>query len=377
MAMTPLTRDELVRRHPAREALRDTDLPIRFQQLPVSVKPGVRVFPPPVEGKLIERPDRALLSEARRRAVERFGTGLGNLNAEQLSDMSREIAARLAQISRVEARGVDGYLPDHLPFKPILPELGDHRRVRPFVGPKVGLNLDRLRPGEFQATTIFPPDQRYLFEDTSFPWCTTGRVDVTGGSGSGTLVGPRHLLCASHMMTWNADNSVNQITFTPSYFDGTAPFGTSGIIHWYAYRKVVGPTLSVEDTEEDYVVLVLEQRLGDLCGWMGTRGYDSGWNGQASWDHIGYPGDLGGAARPSFQGSIAVDNTVGGSSDEYLAHKADVWPGQSGGPFFAWFDNEPWPRVVGVQSAQNASTNSAGGGTFVSNLVIQALTDFP
>jgi V8-like Glu-specific endopeptidase len=309
--------------------------------------------------------------------VERFGTGLENLGADQLADMSREIAARLAQIGRVEAKGTDGFIPDHLPFKPVLPELEERMRVRPFIGPQTGLNLDRLRPGEFQATTIFAPDQRYLFSDTSFPWCTTGRADVTGGWGSGALVGPRHLLCASHMMTWNADGSVNQVTFTPSYFDGTAPFGNSGIIHWYAYRKVVGPTLSVDDTEEDYVVLVLDQRLGDLCGWMGTRGYDSGWNGQATWDHIGYPGDLGGGTRPCYQSSIAIDSTIGSSSDEYLAHKADIWPGQSGGPFFAWFDNEPWPRVVGVQSGQNPSTNSAGGGSFVGNLVSQALTDFP
>jgi V8-like Glu-specific endopeptidase len=179
------------------------------------------------------------------------------------------------------------------------------------------------------------------------------------------------------MMTWNPDNTVNQVTFTPSYYNGNAPFGNAGIIHWYAYRKVVGPTLSVADTEEDYVCLVLDQRLGDLCGWMGTIGYDTSWNGLTDWDHIGYPGDLGGGTEPSFQGSIAINWTVGGSSDEYLAQQADVWPGQSGGPFFDWFDSNPWPSVVGVQSAQNSSTNSAGGGNDIPNMVNQARSDFP
>ena len=249
--------------------------------------------------------------------------------------------------------------------------------MRPFIGPRVWQCFDRLKPGEFQATTIFPPDQRYLFDDTSFPWCATGRVDTGGGGwGSGCLVGPRHLLCASHMMTWNPDNTVNEVTFTPSYFDGNAPFGNAGIIHWYAYRKVVGPTLSVADTEEDYVCLVLDQRLGDLCGWMGTRGYDTGWNGLTDWDHIGYPGDLSGGTRPSFQGSISIDSTIGPTADEYLAERADVWPGQSGGPFFAWFGNDPWPSVVGVQSAQNSSTNSAGGGNDIPIMVNQARNDF-
>ena len=373
----PLSRDEVARRHPARPALREPELAVRFRPMPAPPKPGVRVFPPPVSGGLLERPDRAAVSEVLRGASKRFGARLEDLPADQLRELSSEIAERLAQVSRIQANGTEGFLPDHLPFKPVLPQLEERRRVRPFIGPRAGLQLGRLQPGEFQATTIFPPDQRYLFDDTSFPWCTTGRVDVTGGWGSGTLVGPRHLLCASHMMTWNPDNTVNQVTFTPSYFDGNAPFGNAGIIHWYAYRKVVGPTLSVADTEEDYVCLVLDQRLGDLCGWMGTRGYDSSWDGLTDWDHIGYPGDLGGGTRPSFQGSISIDSTIGGSSDEYLAQKADIWPGQSGGPFFDWFGSDPWPSVVGVQSAQNSSTNSAGGGNYIPDMVNQARSDFP
>ena len=377
MLKHPIAKDEIARLHPARPALREPDLPVSFVPTLKSSKPGVRVFPPPVRGKMLERPDRAAVSEVLRGSSKRFGARLEDLSPSQLTELSRELAERLAQVSRIRANGTEGFLPDHLPFKPTLPQLEEHRRVRPFIGQRVEMRFGHLQANEFQATTIFPPDQRYLFDDTSFPWCTTGRVDVTGGWGSGTLVGPRHLLCASHMMTWNPDNTVNQVTFTPSYFDGNAPFGNAGIIHWYAYRKVVGPTLSVADTEEDYVCLVLDQRLGDLCGWMGTRGYDSSWNGLTDWDHIGYPGDLGGGTRPSFQGSISIDSTIGGSSDEYLSQKADVWPGQSGGPFFDWFGSDPWPSVVGVQSAQNSSNNSAGGGNDIPNMVNQARADFP
>ena len=279
-------------------------------------------------------------------------------------------------IARVQEseRHLEGFLPDHLALNPVGPPQMDERlRIRRTFDP-----LAKLGNNQFMATTIFPPDQRRAFSDTSFPWCTVGRVDTSGGGwGSGALIGPRHLLCASHMMTWNPDNTVNQVTFTPSYFGGSAPFGNSGIIHWYAYRKVVGPNLSVADVEEDYVVLVLNNRLGDICGWMGSRGYDSGWNGLAAWDHIGYPQDIAGGAQPTFQGGLPIDNTLGGSDDEYLAHKADVIPGQSGGPFFGWWAGESWPRVVGVQSGQNSSTNSAGGGNDIPNLVNQARTDFP
>ncbi|WP_157754852.1 trypsin-like serine peptidase [Ralstonia syzygii] len=178
------------------------------------------------------------------------------------------------------------------------------------------------------------------------------------------------------MMTWNPDNTVNQVTFTPSYFDGNAPFGNCGIVHWYAYRKVVGPTLNIDDIEEDYVVLVLSQRLGDLCGWMGTRGYSTQWNGLADWSHIGYPGDISGGTRPTFQGGIAIDKIDGSATDEAEEHRADIFPGQSGGPFFAWWSGEAWPRVTGVQSAQNSRTNLAGGGNDIPNLVNLARSEF-
>lgn len=331
----PLTGAELERQLKPRPALRKIEFRPRFEVPHAAHEPGVRVFPPPVEGRLLERP-------------------------------------RVEVARPVEDKGVEGHLPDHLPLNPHRPTMDDRLRRPPFFD-------SLLEPGGDRhiATTIFAPDQRYVFSDTSFPWCTAGKVDTGGGWGSGVLVGPRHLLCASHMMTWNPNNTVNQVTFTPSFFDGNAPFGNSGIVHWYAYRKVVGPILGNDDIAEDYVCLVLEQRLGDICGWMGTRGYDSAWNGLAVWSHIGYPGDLTGGRRPTYQGGIPIDGTAGSSADEDLWHKGDVWPGQSGGPYFAWFANESWPRACGVQSGQNPVTNSAGGGYFVSNLVLQALHDFP
>jgi V8-like Glu-specific endopeptidase len=341
MEKPPLTPRQLKRALQARPALRKSDLHITFEPPIHPPTPGARVFPAPVKGTFLERAARSRKSAA--------GTEIDD--------------NRLA-----------GYLPDHLALNPHTPDMDKQLRRKTFFDP-----MRKLKRGEYMATTIFPPDQRRVFSDTSFPWCTVGRVDVTGGSGSGALVGPRHLLCASHMMTWNPDNTVNQVTFTPSYFDGNAPFGNSGIVHWYAYRKVVGPNLTVDDTQMDYVVLVLNNRLGDVCGWMGTRGYSDSWNGLSVWSHIGYPGDLTGSARPTFQNGISIDSTEGGDdpTDEGLLQKADVWPGQSGGPFFGWWSGEPWPRVTGVQSGQNSQTNTAGAGNDIPNLVIAALNDFP
>jgi V8-like Glu-specific endopeptidase len=369
----PLSRQQLAERLKPRPALKRAEFALPYVEPPRSPEPGVRVFAPPVSGTLIERPDRAVRIEEnedlrRRRRVER-----DELDGAERRELDAAVERRLQQIAQTEKDGVPGYLPDHLALNPLQPEMDEKLEVRRFFAP-----LDEIPKGMSLVTTIFPPDQRRVFSDTRYPWCTTGRVDSGGGGfGSGTLVGPRHLLCASHMMVWNPDNSVNQVTFTPSYFDGNAPFGNSGIVHWYAYRKVVGPFITNDDIAEDYVVLVLEQRLGDICGWMGTRGYDSGWNGLAVWDHIGYPADLFGGARPTFQNDIPIDSTAGSGFDEDLFHRGDVFPGQSGGAYFAWFGSEPGPRACGVQSGQNTSTNSAGGGSFISSLVIRARADFP
>src|SRR3546814_7963669 len=76
-----------------------------------------------------------------------------------------------------------------------------------------------------RATTVFAPENRYTFSDTSFPWCTMGRVDTAGGWASGALVGPRHLLTCSHAMVWGSGNTAGWVRFRSYFFDGNAPLG--------------------------------------------------------------------------------------------------------------------------------------------------------
>ena len=229
-----------------------------------------------------------------------------------------------------------------------------------------------------RATTVFPPEDRFTFSDTAYPWSTVGRVDVSGGYASGVMVGPRHLLTVSHAMNWQSGNSIGWVRFRPSYFDGNAPFGDAWAIRWYAYKKVFGPTIDRSEGRQDYVVLVLDRRIGDTTGWMGSRTYSDSWDGSAYWRHIGYPGDLAGGQRPSYERDIALDGSFwDGASHQRIWHQGDVWPGQSGGPFFAWWSGESFPRVVSVQSGENSDENSASGGSRMVDLIIRARNEFP
>lgn len=267
-----------------------------------------------------------------------------------------------------------GHLPGHLALDPV-----PRRVARDLVAkPRIHGMLKRTR-GTNEPTTIFNPDDRYLFQDTRYPWCTTGRVDTPGGQASGTMVGPRHLLTCSHAIQWKSDGTAGWVKFTPSYFDGSAPFGEAWGTRVYFYNKADGSDgMSRNEEQYDYVVVVLGTRMGDLTGWMGGRSWSDDWDDESWWRHIGYPGDLSSGQRPSYQRDIAMDGSFWDrEAHTRIFHKGDVWPGQSGGSFFAWWRGESYPSVVAVQSAHNSSENIASGGSDMISLIIKARNDHP
>jgi V8-like Glu-specific endopeptidase len=266
---------------------------------------------------------------------------------------------------------LSGFVPDHLPFAPSLKHIVSARRTI------FDVDGSRIK----RPTTVFAPDDRRIFQDTSHPWSTVGLVQTPHGTGSGVMIGPRHLLTVSHVIDWNVAPpfAANWVKFTPSYFDGSEPFGHAFSTNIYWFNKDSGDN-TIDQTEEqfDYVVVVLDSRIGEQTGWMGARGYSDSWDGLNVWSHMGYPGDLNNGQRPSFQGGFPMDGSDSEpDTHEAITHKADVFPGQSGGPMFGWWDGDVGPRAVGTQSWQTSDENGASGGGDLDELVIQARTDHP
>ena len=264
------------------------------------------------------------------------------------------------------AKQLTGYVPDHLGFNATPRE-----QVKGFQTIRAPMARRRV------ATTIFGTDNRRAFQDTTYPWSTVGLVQTNRGAGSGVMIGPRHLLTVSHVIDWTAPAgfAADWVRFTPSSFDGNAPFGESYGVHIYWYVQEDGDGfITGNEGDFDYVVVVLDRRLGETTGWMGARGYDDDWDDLNAWSHMGYPSDLNSGQRPTWQGGFRVDGTD--ADAQSILHQADVFPGQSGGPVFGFWDGDVGPRAVAVQSWQLASNNGASGSMDMRDLVAQARTDF-
>lgn len=304
-----------------------------------------------------------------------------------------QLDARRAH-SHLKVRELKGMLPAGSPvtFRPKEAErtrVQDHldRRQQegePRKDPETGERLDR-------GGTIFGADDRYLFNDRTFPWRTTGLIRTAGGRCSGTTIGPRLVLTASHCVNWTGDGGAGWITFTPGAFDGDEPWGEIAATQVVYWLQAPG-TLSDQQTAFDYVVLVMEEEVGEVIGYPGYRTYDDDWNGGSFWQYTGYPGELAGGGRPAFQGDCVISSaqgqSLGGNDGLVLGHFNEFTPGQSGGAVWGWWDGEPWPRVVGVGSTIGSTAvqsptgstvgdNEFGGGPALSTLISWSRDNFP
>jgi V8-like Glu-specific endopeptidase len=218
-------------------------------------------------------------------------------------------------------------------------------------------NGKRVRP-----LYIFGNDVRQPFFPSGYPWQCIGKVFAWNDpysfqwswTGTGVLVSHNTVLTASHVVPWGADPAM--IQFIPAYYNGVSTLGPniySYVDNAAAYYNEPDP--NVDRPAWDFAVLRLIDPLGDSLGWFGGKTYSDSWNDGNYWNLVGYPGDIAGGEQPSWQGGISFhDDDEDGDAMELETDNGDATPGDSGGPFFAWWEGEGWPSVVGVTSAQES-----------------------
>jgi V8-like Glu-specific endopeptidase len=196
---------------------------------------------------------------------------------------------------------------------------------------------------------IYGNDDRQVIYPFGYPWQCIGRVFSYRGNqlmetGTGVLVGPRHVLTAGHLVPWPEWLLPvgGSMQFVPAYYDGSSVAGP-GATSWVTD----GQGWDTAAAAYDMAVLRLAEPLGDWLGWFGSKIYDDDWEDETIWTMVGYPGDVAMAERPSFQIGISIlDDDSDGDALE-LENHGDASPGDSGGPLFSiWPDG--FPYVIGT-----------------------------
>lgn len=229
------------------------------------------------------------------------------------------------------------------------------------------------RGRQLQPRVDFPPPGQPTYNDPdTFPWrCVCKIIDPFGAEGSGALCGPRHILTASHNIAWSTDSAERILVHVAGDFFLAEAFTEVA----FAFTQIEGDSASTNQLDEDYAVIVVRERLGDRFGWLGTREYDSGWDGDETWDTMGYPA---GVRFPTFQQSRWLDeDAFDFGSGRAMTTSADVMPGHSGSPIFGHWDDGPHAVAVITSDDPPENENWCAGGSDLVDLVNQARSEHP
>lgn len=197
-------------------------------------------------------------------------------------------------------------------------------------------------------------------DSSSYPYDTvvyiTDKIGNDSYQASGVLISPDEVLTASHVVYSSQNGTASDISVTPAFDMGAAPFGSaSGVSFHYINIQDPNDTITLGQSQFDFAVIHLSQPFTGL----GTMTLQSDF--QAGEVNVtGYPSALDGTldSDPQYVVQDPTFNILDGTS---------IGAGSSGGP--VWITgSDGVPYVVGIVSSASDGAGSSGYFTQITDI---------
>lgn len=208
------------------------------------------------------------------------------------------------------------------------------------------LTLKNLEEVHESVLRVIKPgiDGRRKVEDTKrFPFCIHVHMEMLFPhgeySGSGSIVGPQHILTCAHNVYDISKKFFAQIIHVyPGRNSKEAPFGKAKVTKTYVFKEWT--TLGIK--QFDIALLVLDKPIGLITGWGAMCHKNDGHILQKKFHITGYPGD-----KPD-DTMWTMQHTISKISNEILEYQIDTFKGQSGSAI--WINKPGKPTIYGVHT---------------------------
>lgn len=167
--------------------------------------------------------------------------------------------------------------------------------------------------------------------------------------GSGSLVGPHHLLTCGHNV-YDPQKKIwaDKILAYPALNKKSAPFGVVEIVKAYTFTDWTNHG----DHKFDIALLILNQSIGFYTGWGGLLNTNDQALANEKVHITGYPGD----GDKNCDEMWSMSHTVKTIYPEHFDYEIDTYAGQSGSAI--WISKYALPMIIGVHTRGSTIVNS-------------------